>query len=251
MTTWFTRLGVAFFGWLWWLVLPVRRAVARDNLHRALPGAPTHLLRHAVGSVAWGYLELLAGRRVAWTGLEEARGGAVLFTAHLGPWDLCLLAAARIAPLTVFLKVPSNPVAAWLIARLRAHPDVDLEPLPVQGSLAAARRALDRGRVVVFVLDQRHAAGIPVPFFHTPAWTSAAYAALVHRCQPRLFATTQWRTADGRLVAHAQRLHWTIPDDRDEAIAHLTARTQQWLEARVREHPADWWWLHRRWRSPR
>ena len=243
-----TRLAVWLLGWVWWLILPIRRTVACTNLAQALPGASPALLRHAVGSVAVGYLELLLGRSVRWHGLEEARGGAVLFTAHLGPWDLCLLAAARITPITVFLKVPSSPAAAAAIRRLRQHPAVDLEPLPVQGSMTAAHRALERGRLVVFVLDQRHHQGVPVDFFGRPAWTSAAFAAMVHRCRPRLFASSQWRDHRGVLHAYAQPLRWQIPEDRAEAVQTLTARCQTWIEQRIRERPGDWWWLHRRWR---
>ena len=245
-----TRLAVGLLGWVWWWLVPVRARHAAAALHRALPNAPVALLRHAVGSVAWGYVELVGRRRVRWTGLEAARGGAVLFTGHLGPWDPCLVAAARIVPLTVFLKTPTSPVAAAAVRWLRRQPGVDLEPLPVTGAMDAARAALARGRLVVFVLDQRHAAGIPVPFFGRPAWTSAAFAAMVFRDRPRVFASVQWRAADGSLHARAHRLHWSVPEERDVAVAELTARTQAWLEARVREHPGDWWWLHRRWRVP-
>ena len=244
-----TQLAIWCLGWLWWVVLPVRRSVARANLAAALPDAEPALLRRAVGSVAVGYLELLLRRSVDWQGLEAAAGGAVLFTAHLGPWDTCLLAAARRVPITVFLKVPSNPLAARAIERLRADPEVDLEPLPVRGSMDAARAALERGRLVVFVLDQRHQDGVAVPFFGRPAWTSAAFAAMVHRLRPRLYASVQWRDHRGMVHARALPLSWEVPDDRDTAIRVLTARTQRWIERRVRERPGDWWWLHRRWKS--
>lgn len=245
-----TRAGVWLLGWVWWLLLPIRRSVAWNNLQQAIPGASAHRLRHAVGSVAWGYLELLVGPEVDWRGLEAARGGAVLFTAHLGPWDPCLVEAARIAPLTVFLKVPSSGAAAWAVRRLRMRPGVDLEALPVKDAMEAAHKALQRGRLIVFVLDQRHNAGIPVDFFGRPAWTSAAFAAMVHRHRPRLFASHQWRDASGRLHARAVPLDWSVPEDRTEAIQALTARSQQWIEARVRETPGDWWWLHKRWKRP-
>jgi len=245
-----TTLVVWLLGWVWWLLVPVRRAVAWSNLQQAIPGTEGAALRHAVGSVAWGYLELLVGPRVDWRGLEAARGGAVLFTAHLGPWDPCLVEAARICPLTVFLKVPSSGAAAWAIERLRRRPGVDLEALPVRDAMEAAHDALERGRLIVFVLDQRHAAGVPVDFFGRPAWTSAAFAAMVHRHRPRVFASHQWRDASGRVHARAERLNWTVPDDRDEAVRELTASTQRWIEGRVRATPGDWWWLHRRWKAP-
>ena len=64
-----------FLGALWWWVLPVRRATAVAQLHAALPDAdPGPVLRHAVGSAAFGYLELMAGRWAEWRGLDQVTG---------------------------------------------------------------------------------------------------------------------------------------------------------------------------------
>lgn len=238
---------VILLGWFWWCVVPVRRREAVAAASRR--GVTPDLVRRSVGSVALGYWELLWGGAVDWRGLEAARGGALLFTGHLGPWDICLVEAAKIAPLTVFLKVPSNPLAARAIARLRSQPGVDLQPLPVEGSLEAAEAALGQGRIVVFVLDQRHAAGIAVPFLGEPAWTSAAFAALAYRTGARVFASAQWRDAEGGIVARAIPVDWPRPIDRAPFVLEWTRRTQEWLGERVLERPGDWWWLHRRWKQ--
>ena len=124
-------------------------------------------------------------------------------------------------------------------------------PAPQPPSIQdAARDALARGRLIVFVMDQRHNAGIPVDFLGRPAFTSAAFAAMVHRHRPRLFASYQWRAASGSLHARAIELDWSIPEDRAQAIQQLTALSQQWIAERVRATPGDWWWLHKRWKTP-
>lgn len=246
-----TRLCVWVLGWVWWLVVPVRRQEAVDALCTALPGewAPGQRLRHAVGSVAWGYIELLLDWRPTWLGLEEARGGAVVVTGHLGPWDPCLVQAARIVPITVFLKVPSHGPSAGFIAWLRRRDgSVDLEPLPVSDAMSAARAALDRGRVVVFVVDQRHGGGVPVRFLGRPATASPGLGALLHTHPVPVFRTHQWRDPSGRVWCQAERLDWRLPADRTQCAVIAAQLAQDAVEEGVYKHPGDWWWLHRRWR---
>lgn len=240
-----------FLGALWWWVLPVRRATAVAQLHAALPDAdPGPVLRHAVGSAAFGYLELMAGRWAEWRGLDQVTGGGLCLAGHGGAWDLAMVSFARQVPLTVFVKAPSNPVARWVLRRLRTLGGTDLQLLPPAGSMADAHEALNKGRLVVFVVDQRHNRGVPVPCFGRPAWTSAGFAVMAWKTRAPLYGTWQRRDPDGRVRGDLERLDWPIPEDRDEAIATLTAQTQQWVESKVRRWPADWWWLHKRWKRP-
>ncbi len=250
------RAAVGLLGGLWWWGLPVRRAVARDQLRQSLPEvAPGPTLRRAVGSAAVGYLELLLGRRAHWTGTAEARRriattGGICLAGHGGAWDLAMVCCATEVPLTVFVRAPSSRLAAAALAALRRRHGADLELLPPAGSMGAAAAALARGRMVVFVQDQRHNRGLPVPFFGRPAWTSAGFAALAHRSGAPLFGAWQRRDPDGRVRGEMRPLDWPVAASRAAAVAALTARSQAWTEAQIRRWPADWWWLHKRWKRP-
>lgn len=244
-------------GWLWWTVLPVRKRAALSQLRASgldCPPGPT--LRRAVGSAALGYLELLLGRRARWHNTEtvaaaiSGRGGICL-AGHGGAWDLAMVSCAHHLPLTVYVREPSSAVARRALLWLRERTGADLELLPPGGGLADAERALARGRLVVLVQDQRHNGGLPVPFFGRPAWTSAGFAVLAHR-HPGLplFGAWQRRTDSGLVEGIFEQLHWERPTARAEAVAELTARSQQWVEGKVRGAPADWWWLHKRWKVP-
>lgn len=244
-------IGPAALGWLWWTLLPARRRLAAQQLQACLPAAPPGpTLRRALGSAAWGYAELLMGQPLEWRGLEAARGGGLCLTAHFGPWDLAMVRCAEAVPLTVFVKTPSQAWAARALEGLRRRTGADLELLPPAGSMPAAERALERGRLVVFVVDQRHAAGIPVPFFGRPAWSSAGFARLAWRSRAPIVGATMGRGPDGRPWGRMEPLPWAIPEARDEALPALTAAAQAWVEAQVRARPQDWWWLHRRWAAP-
>lgn len=236
------------FGWLWWFVLPFRRRLAIASYQRAFPGRDPGELRQGVGEVCRGYLDLLRGRYGRLEGGALAAGGALALAGHLSCWDLALVSGARQIPATIFVKTPSNRLAAWIIAALRRRADIEL--LPPQGSLPAAEAALDRGRLVIFVQDQRHNAGIAVPFFGQPALTSAAFAALAFRRRPRILGIEQGYEADGGFVMRLRALSIDIPDDRDIAIPAVTAASQRFYEEAIGRRPYAWWWLHDRWKRP-
>lgn len=245
------RLFAWLVGWVWWTVLPVRKALAVENYTRAFPGRDPGELRRTVGELVLGYWELLRGVPaevvLPWDhDGGEARPGIIL-CGHGGAWELALLSGAQRIPLTVFVRTPSNPLAAWLIARLRRRGDLEL--LPPSGSMARAYEALEEGRFVVFVQDQRHNRGIPVPFLGRPAWTSPALAAMAWRTRAPLYFAWPERTPAGHRV-ELRRTSPELPEEREAAIRVLTSWSQECIEAALRSRPHSWLWLHDRWRSP-
>jgi len=59
------------------------------------------------------------------------------------------------------------------------------------------------------------------------------------------------RAADGRFDLRMQPPLVPEGDAADqEAVRALTARHTAQLEADVRERPSQWFWLHKRWKTP-
>lgn len=235
-------------GWIWWTLLPARRRLAIANHQAAFPGRDPGELRRTVGELAWSYVELALGRRAEVTGLEDHTGGALVLAGHFSGWDLALLSLADQAPVTIFVRDPSDRIARALVARLRDHPNLEL--LPPRGAMDRAYAALEEGRLVLFVQDQRHDDGIPAPFLGRPAWTSAGFAVAAWRTRAPVLGMTQHRAGDGRHRVHLAPLPLPIPAEREAAVQALTAASQRFYEDAVHARPWTWWWLHDRWRRP-
>lgn len=238
---------ISLLGWLWWWVLPVRKRVAIANFQAAFPDRDPAELRRTVGEMVWSYVELALGKRATVHGAELASEGGLCLAGHLGAWDLCLISAAAEVPISVFVRPPTNPLIAWWIGRARTR--AGLELLSPRGSAISALRALRQGRVVVFIQDQRHNQGTPVPFFGRPALTSRGFGMLATKTGAPLLGATQWRDASGAHHIKVERLSPTRPEDPVEAVEALTAFSQAFYEERIRENPYSWLWLHDRWRS--
>ena len=237
---------ISLLGWLWWTALPVRKRLAVANYRAAFPERDPAELRRTVGELVEGYVDLLRGVRARTVDVRQMAGGGIALAGHLGAWDLALISVAHEVPVTIFVREPTNPLARRIIAGLRRQGDLEL--LPPRGSMQHAYKALERGRVVTFVLDQRHNQGLAVPFFGRPARTSPAFASMLWRTRAPLYGGWQGRDAGGHWL-QVERLDWPVPEDRDEAIQALTARSQRWYEEKIRQHPWSWLWLHDRWRA--
>jgi len=243
--------------WVWWWVLPLRKRVAKENFQHAFPDMrPGPALREAVASMILGYAEFLRGTRkpcldFEFQGFEpllertKSGKGSLVLTGHGGAWELIGLASARDLklPVTLIARRPTSASARRLVARLRAA--AGLEILPPEGSFFQASKALRAGRVVVFLLDQRHNGGVPVPFFGRPALTSKGLALLAKRTGSPVFGAWAFRRGVGkhRFVLSEALLVEGEPDED-------TARFMAFTEARIRECPEHWLWLHARWRLP-
>ncbi|MES2637931.1 MAG: lysophospholipid acyltransferase family protein [Myxococcota bacterium] len=240
--------------WLWWWILPIRRRDAVDALRASLPDvAPRPVLTRMMHDLALGYVELLQFDRLTITveGAEHLPPGALVLGGHGGSWDVALLAWADTFPLAIFLRTPSDRWTRQFLAEHRARHD--LVALETGATMDDAYAALEGGRAVFFVQDQRHAKGIPSPFFGRPARTSAGIAAAFAKTGRPIWAAWQHRVGVGRhhlCIAPLEIPPHLSPhkSDRTADIQALTDATNAWYEARIREYPHGWLWLHRRWR---
>jgi Kdo2-lipid IVA lauroyltransferase/acyltransferase len=107
-----------------------------------------------------------------------------------------------------------------------------------------------RGNAVLAMLidqDSKRVPQVVVPFFGRPARTPSGAAALALRSGAALVPVYIERTDDGH------RIEFEPPIDAnaavgDDAVTELTARLTRSIEARVRRHPEQWVWWHKRWR---
>jgi KDO2-lipid IV(A) lauroyltransferase len=138
----------------------------------------------------------------------------------------------------------------WRRARARAG----VQDLVVHKgeTLKAARRALGEGRVLGYVIDQnqpRRRAIFPT-FFGVPAATSPTPAILALRTGAAVVFILAIPLGDGRhRVVIEGPLDVPRSGDRERDVLAFMQDLNDRLERRVREHPEQWYWLHRRWKT--
>jgi KDO2-lipid IV(A) lauroyltransferase len=162
--------------------------------------------------------------------------GALVATAHLGNWELMGAALARhgVDVRSIAARPRPGPLSRWLDAerrrlRVRTLP-------PGGGARATAARLREGGAVALFIDQATGERSRPLPFFGRPAPTPRTAERLRARTgAPLLLAWTR-RDPTGRHVVCF------------EPVTDLEAATAR-LETLIRQTPAQWVWIHDRWRD--
>jgi len=239
-------------------LLRVRRRHVVESMQRAgiadPEGTASAMYRSLGAALVELFLSPFLERRVRLDprALSRARErGAVIATAHTGSFDLVGCAAARELPLTVVTKRLSLGLLDGVWQRWRARRGVRL--VAAGAAARAARQALGRGEAVAMLFDQapeRTRATVRAAFLGQVASVDLAPALLAARARVPLLVVLCHRTPIGDHVAEL-RLALEPPPRAARAWAEQAMReATTCLDAFVREHPAQWLWMHRRWKDP-
>jgi KDO2-lipid IV(A) lauroyltransferase len=174
---------------------------------------------------------------------------ALIFTAHLGNWELPALAAPALGlDSAVLYRRPNNQEVDRAIRTIRTVNMGELIPVAIDAPFKMMH-ALERGAHVGMLVDQYFVRGVEVTFFGRRTTANPFLARLA-----RQFECPIHGVRVVRLPGHRFRLELTeaIEPARTATGAVEIAGTMQAItsvvEGWVREYPEQWLWLHRRWR---
>jgi KDO2-lipid IV(A) lauroyltransferase len=114
----------------------------------------------------------------------------------------------------------------------------------------ALKAALAARPLMLGLLADQHAGqrGVAAPFFGHTCSTSAAPAILALRYQCRLFTGFCYRIGLGRWRIEAGQEIPTHEATRPRSIEAITTDINRAFEDAVRRDPANWFWVHNRWK---
>ncbi len=191
----------------------------------------------------------VAGSPVFGAGLDQVlqaqaeRRGVILVSGHFGNHDIArAVLASRGMAVAALYRPQRNPYFdRHFAATIRAIS----EPLFARGrrGLMELVTHLRKGGVLGMLIDQHMSHGAPLTFLGHRALTALSAADLALKYMCLLLPVYGIRQPDG--------LHFDLMIE--PAIPHTTATemTQALnnsLEAQVRAHPGQWFWVHRRWK---
>ena len=247
------------------IALPRLRRVAYRNLAMALPelSAARHKeivdgVFRSIARVLVAFAKFPAIRRdtvkqwIRCEGLEHVeaalrQGRGVLFaTAHLGNWELSAYAHALLAaPMDIVVRPLDNPLLDAFVERRRGLSGNRI--LGKQEYARAILKALVANRAVGILVDQNSAAdaGVFVDFFGVKACAGVGFAKLAARSGAAVLpGFAVWEEAEKRYV-----LRFRPPVEITGDAAHDTQAVQSEIERAIRQHPDQWLWIHRRWKT--
>jgi KDO2-lipid IV(A) lauroyltransferase len=175
---------------------------------------------------------------------------ALIFTAHLGNWELPAQIAARYGLDTVILyRRPNLGQVADAVIATRSGSMGTLMPTSLDAPVKLAD-ALVAGRHVAMLVDQYYVRGVDVIFFGRRTKANPLLARLARQVECPIHGVRVVRLPGDRFRCDLTEAVTPARDaaGRVDVVGTMQAVTGV-IEGWVREHPEQWLWLHRRWRE--
>jgi KDO2-lipid IV(A) lauroyltransferase len=196
---------------------------------------------------ALGRVEVVGMERL--TSIATSGRPAVLISGHFSNFEVmaAVIVAAGIR-CNVTYRAANNPyVDARIIESRRRYGVTLFAPKGADGARELLE-AMGEGRSIAMLNDQRYDTGVAGPFFGRPVMTNPAAVRLALRfaapIQP--MSIERLEGARFRCLIHPP-IEIADTGQRATDIEAGVAQVNAFIEARVRERPGEWWWLHRRW----
>lgn len=168
--------------------------------------------------------------------------GAILIGAHFGQWDAIRVGLlARGMQVSGVYRVNDNPHYDAMFVRAIETLGGPCFPNSRNGTRAIFRHVA-KGGFVAFLNDQALRSSPVLSFFNRPARTATFAAELSLKLDVPILAAYGIRHDP-----HGYEVIIEAPVPPSDPLA-MTQSLNDSLEARVRENPEQWYWLHRRWK---
>jgi KDO2-lipid IV(A) lauroyltransferase len=178
--------------------------------------------------------------------------GVLITTGHLGNWEMLVFGFAAIHEPISFLARPlDNPLIENLTMRIRTR--FGNRPINKTNSALLAVKILREGGMLGALSDvnAHPKEGVFVPFFGVEACTISGPAIMAIRSDAVILPafcvwdhkTNKYRFVRGKLIEPCR-----TGDRKTDIIATTAAYTAE-IEKLVRDHPEQWLWIHKRWKT--
>lgn len=270
-------MAVPWYGRLIYHVLPLRRRVVMENLHRVFGDTLTERRIVEIAQAFYAHLVKFLGEfvRLAFMGDEGKRKlvrieglehlvaarekgkGVLLLAGHFGNWEVSTVAGMsqfkQYRGHLHFIRRPLKP--QWFNDLvMRRFQKAGFGTLEKSGSLDEILALLEDNRIVVSIFDQFTVRkyGIQSEFFGHPAHTFKSLAVLAQFTGAPVVPSSSWREPDGTHVLLFEPPVEVLTEGRTKDIlSKNTKRFNEALERIILRHPEQWIWMHKRWKKVR
>ena len=172
----------------------------------------------------------------------------ILFTGHLGNFELLPVAAATFGmKITALFRPPNNPYLADYIHSTRRSTMGALLPSSTGASFALAS-ILEKGGNIGVLVDQKFSSGLETTFFGRPCQSNPVLGMLARHYDCDVYPARCVRLPGNRFRLEIED-KLTLPRNESGSV-DVPATTQllaDVVERWVREDPGQWMWFHKRW----
>ena len=230
--------------------LQIQEIIRRSYLHLASVGVDFIKLPRIVNNNNWRNFFEVEGLEFAKKAQEEGKG-IIFVTGHVGNWEVlgCAMEFLFHQPVHSIAKHMENPFNDRLVTQLRE--DGGQKIIFTENSAREILRVLKSNQLLGILVDQNvRDNNVLVDFFGQKAATTRSAATLSLKTGAPVIMLFARRLEGGYKfkVTLSEPVQIEKTGDLEKDIFNLTQRCTNIIESRIREHPHEWLWIHRRWK---
>ncbi len=265
----FSRKFSYLLAYLFFYLIPIRKKVVFENLHKAFPEFDGDKIK----KIAFGcyrnfiisFIEImympdmskeeiinllpLSNADLIKRKYDEGKG-VILLSGHFGNWEyIAASLSARVdIPFHVVVKSQRNPFVNNWMNKVRTKWINKIIPLGI--SIRQVYKELMNKNIVAMVADQRGPfEGIRVKFFgiNTAVYSGPAMLAIKTEAPIIYGLTIRQPDYSYKVVLEEIELN-NLPVNEEERIIEISQRHTSFLEKFIKQYPEQWFWMHKRWK---
>lgn len=266
--SWAVSLGMGL-GWIGYKLIGIRKKVMLDNLRQAFPEkSRTEREKIALKSYChWGGMaaefallpkmdERRFRRYVEFDGEEVldkvAAGGkgGLIISGHLGNWEWMGAMAARLGyGVTYIVASQSNKLVDRMMDDFRRSQGI--ETWQTRIGAKGVLKSVKNNRMIALMIDQDAGRNcVFVDFFGLEASTHRGPAVFHLKTGSPLIISTCIRVKGPHYRVLFEETDISVPEgSTEDKYIHIMAELTKLLEAKIREHPEQYFWMHKRWKT--
>lgn len=268
------RLAVwtgGLLGGLLHLIWGARRRIAINNLSAAvargaltIDAPPEEIIRRNFRNLGRSFVEVIKiyyglgdrivrdveirGREHLTKALEKGKG-VIFITGHCGNWELsALVLGVVVGRMNPVARRINNPYLDYLVERIRQHYGNSV--IYKRGAIRQILAALGRNEVVGILMDQSvlETEGVAADFLGKKDYIMKTPAIIAMKTGAAVLPGFIRRTEGGHIGEIGEEIELESSTDTEQAVYNNTLKLSACIEEYIKKYPAEWLWLHRRWK---
>ncbi len=271
MPWWLNTLLGKTLAFLWVDILSLRKKVVYDNIDLAFPGTAEKIkkqwMRQSLYVLCRSFFDVIRiphlktswiEKNINFLGIENLKpyenSGVLFMSLHMASGDLAgAVFSEKIKPLSLISKRFTNEFIDEFWFSVRTKSKTEFIDAHGKSNAFEILKALKKNRGVVFVVDQFMGKpfGVESKFFGHTTGTAYGLALFAQKTKAPVLPLSTFWGADGRLnvtVGPVIDFSDIITDDKDSNNVLMTNRMNDVVADIIRKNPAQWMWVHRRWK---
>lgn len=180
--------------------------------------------------------------------IKNSGNGSIIFSGHIGNWEIGPKVFKKFGLIVHTVYRPlNNPYVEKMTAAIR---DINMITKSTQGNRRIVEVIKNGGHILIMA-DQKISEGEPIKFFHDTAITTTSIAKIALKYNIPVVPARSIRIGkEFKFRVEVEKpLEIQKSNNLNSDIINLTLEINRKLETWIRQYPAQWFWVHNRWKK--